>query len=80
MNTIILVRPPDRRKGPLCLASAVIVVPVIDKRAFARAVIVVDLAVRAAELERFSFALQRWLGHSRDTLSTLGGKGPGWQV
>ena len=34
MNTISLVGRPDGRKGPLCLASAVIVVPVIDKGAF----------------------------------------------
>ena len=34
MNTIILVGQPNRQKGPLCLASAVIVVPVIDKGAF----------------------------------------------
>ena len=56
MNTIILVRPLDRLIGPLCLASAVIVVPVIDKRAFARAVIVVDV-VSTCRRARVPFCL-----------------------
>ena len=62
MNTIILVRPPDRRKGPLCLASVVIVVPVIDKRAFARAVIVVNVVstCRRARALQFCLATMAW--------------------
>ena len=59
MNTIILVRPPTRRKGPLCLASAVIVVRVIDKlkRAFARAVIVVDVVSTRCRARALQFCL-----------------------
>ena len=62
MNSIILIRPPDRRKRLLCLAIAVIVVPVIDKRAFARAVIVVDAVstCRRAQALQFCLAMMAW--------------------
>ena len=39
-----------------------------------------SVSVRVTELKRFSFGLQRCLGHLRSTLSTLQGEGPGWQV